>query len=109
MGYRKGYFKKDGTYVQGHFANKRSKTFSNKNNGCLLFFVALLLLGLPIACSDSSSSETTGKKAQNDCPTKTCGDFTAQAQAQAAFNSNKSCYKNLDSDGDGIACENLSK
>lgn len=102
MGYRKGYFKKDGTYVQGHFANNRSKSFSNKNNGCLLLFMALLLLGLPIACSDSSSSDA-------NCPTKTCGDFPNQAKAQEAFNSNKSCYKNLDSDGDGIACENLSK
>ncbi|KLT69807.1 calcium-binding protein [Flavobacterium sp. ABG] len=62
-----------------------------------------------MACSDSSSSEKTDTTAKNNCPTKTCGDFTTQAQAQATFNSNKSCYKNLDADGDGIACENLSK
>ncbi|MEO8533224.1 MAG: excalibur calcium-binding domain-containing protein, partial [Flavobacterium sp.] len=98
MGYRKGYFRKDGTYVQAHYANNRSKSFSNKNNGCFLLFSALLFLGLAISCSDSSSETT-------DCPTKTCGDFSSQSAAQSTYNSNKSCYKNLDADGDGIACE----
>jgi hypothetical protein len=106
MGYRKGYFRKDGTYVQGHYANNRSKFSSNKN-GCVLLFLALLLLALPVSCSDSS--ETIETKTQSNCPTKTCGDFTSQAQAQSTFESNKSCYKNLDADGDGKACETLSK
>ncbi|RUT71338.1 hypothetical protein D0817_05535 [Flavobacterium cupreum] len=104
MGYRKGYYKKDGTYVQGHYANNRSKSFSNKNNGCLVLLLAALLLALPISCSDSSSSSE-----PTTCPTKTCGDFSSQSAAQSTYNSNKSCYKNLDADGDGIACENLSK
>lgn len=42
-----------------------------------------------------------------DCPKKTCSDFRTQPEAQAAFNSDPDCYKNLDSDGDGIPCESL--
>jgi hypothetical protein len=80
--------------------------------------IALLTLtGIIISCSDSgdsgetTSSSTSGTNSNSgpnsNCPTKTCGDFSTRAQAQAAYNSNKSCYKNLDADGDGIACENL--
>ncbi|PWB25195.1 calcium-binding protein [Flavobacterium sp. HTF] len=71
------------------------------------FFLAILLLGLIISCSESSDSADISSS--SNCPTKTCGDFKSQSQAQSAYDSNKSCYKNLDSDGDGIACENLSK
>lgn len=108
MGYRKGYYRKDGTYVQGHFANNRSK-FSNKNNGCLLLILFFIAFSSMVSCSESSESteKTTNSGSSSNCPTKTCGDFATRAQAQAAYNSNKSCYKNLDSDGDGIACENL--
>ncbi|MFD1602590.1 excalibur calcium-binding domain-containing protein [Flavobacterium artemisiae] len=60
----------------------------------------LAIIAFAVSCSDSG-------EAKSDCPTKTCGDFTSQAQAQATFESNKSCYKNLDSDGDGKACESL--
>ncbi|WP_417939879.1 excalibur calcium-binding domain-containing protein [Flavobacterium sp. RS13.1] len=60
-----------------------------------LLFSILAIFILVISCSESDS----------DCPTKTCGDFATHAEAQAAFNSNRSCYKNLDADGDGIACE----
>ncbi|WP_276381586.1 excalibur calcium-binding domain-containing protein [Flavobacterium sp. H4147] len=95
MGYRRGYYRKDGTYVQGHFANNRSK-FSNKNNGCILIILVFIAFSSMISCSESS-----------DCPTKTCGDFSTQAQAQATYDSNRSCYKNLDADGDGKACESL--
>lgn len=62
-------------------------------------FIAIVLLRLAISCSESSDS--------TDCPTKTCGDFSSHSAAQSTYDSNKSCYKNLDSDGDGIACENL--
>ena len=99
MGYRKGYYRKDGTYVQGHFANNRSK-FSNKNNGCMLLILAFIAFSSIISCSESSSSES-------NCPTKTCGDFKTQTDAQATYNSNKECYKNLDRDGNGKACESL--
>lgn len=68
-------------------------------------FLAILILGLIISCSESS--DAADKASSSNCPTKTCGDFTSQAQAQSTYNSNKSCYKNLDSDNDGIACENL--
>ena len=73
-------------------------------------FIAILLLRLAISCSESSDSGETPSNAGgsgSNCPTKTCGDFSTRAAAQATYNSNKSCYKNLDSDSDGIACENL--
>lgn len=57
----------------------------------------LLLLTL-VACSDNDSAP---------CPKKTCSDFTTQAQAQAAYDQNRDCLKNLDADNDGVACENL--
>jgi hypothetical protein len=60
----------------------------------------LAIIAFVISCSDSGDTKS-------DCPTKTCGDFTSQAQAQATYNSNRTCYKNLDSDGDGKACETL--
>lgn len=120
MGYRKGYYRKDGTYVQGHFTNTRSKSYSNKNKGCMLLLLLTMTLGLGISCSDSdaTSDETTdisgstgstGNSSNSNCPTKTCPDFATQPQAQATFESNKSCYKNLDGDGNGLACESLPK
>ena len=39
MAYRKGYFRKDGTYVQGHFTNHRSK-----GNGCMLLLAPILFV-----------------------------------------------------------------
>lgn len=108
MGYRKGYYKKDGTYVQGHFANTRSRSYTKKNSGCILIFLLSVLIGSVISCSESSeTSGATSNTPSSNCPTKTCGDFSSQAAAQSAYNSNKTCYKNLDSDGDGTACENL--
>jgi len=41
------------------------------------------------------------------CPTGNCNDYQTQAQAQAAFDADKTCLKNLDVDGDGTACEEL--
>lgn len=75
----------------------------------------LVLTGIINSCSDSGDSGETSSGSNSgtsinsgsNCPTKTCGDFATRAQAQAAYNSNKSCYKNMDADGDGIACENL--
>lgn len=102
MGYRKGYYKKDGTYVQGHYTSTKSSSHSIKNNkGCLGIFLIIAFFGMAISCSEESN--------KRDCPSKNCSDFTTQAQAQSTYNSNKECYKNLDADNDGIACENLSK
>lgn len=78
-------------------------------------FLALTILGVIISCSESSDSvqensnpgSSSNSGSGSNCPTKTCGDFSSQSAAQSAYNSNKKCYKNLDSDGDGIACENL--
>jgi len=73
----------------------------------------LMLAGIIISCSDSGdSSEITsgsnsGSNSNSNCPTKTCDDFKTQAQAQATYNSNRTCYKNLDRDGNGKACESL--
>ena len=107
MGYRKGYYKKDGTYVQGYYTSTKPRSFSNKNNkGCIGIFLALTILGLVISCSEPSDKSESFNK--TDCPSKNCSDFSTQAQAQSTYNSNKSCYKNLDADNDGIACENLS-
>jgi hypothetical protein len=115
MGYRRGYYRKDGTYVQGHFANNRSKSFSKKNNGCILLILVFIVFSSIISCSESSDSTDntansgTGSNSgsNSNCPTKTCKDFARQAQAQAAYDSNKKCYKNLDGDGNGKACESL--
>jgi hypothetical protein len=110
MGYRKGYYRKDGTYVQGHFANTRSRSFSKKNSGYMLLILAFIAFTSTIACSESegvSEEIASESNSGSNCPTKTCGDFTTQAQAQATYDSNRSCYKNLDRDGNGKACESL--
>ncbi|MGN7812402.1 excalibur calcium-binding domain-containing protein [Flavobacterium sp. 22076] len=65
-----------------------------------LLFSLIVIIALAISCSDSADTKS-------DCPTKTCGDFKTQADAQATYNSNKECYKNLDANGDGKACESL--
>lgn len=109
MGYRKGYYRKDGTYVQGHYANNgRSRSFSSKGSkGCVLLFLTLISLVLTISCSETSDSGASNSGSSSNCPTKTCADFTSQAQAQATYDSNRNCYKNLDGDGNGKACESL--
>jgi len=106
MGYRKGYYRKDGTYVQGHYTNNRSK-FSSKNNGCMVLILAFIAFSSIISCSESESNNVSASDSNSNCPTKTCGDFKSQAEAQKTYESNKSCYKNLDADGDGKACESL--
>ncbi|MBE8726885.1 calcium-binding protein [Flavobacterium sp. KB82] len=75
----------------------------------MLLILAFMTFISTISCSESGGSEeiTSGSNSGSNCPTKTCGDFATRAQAQAAYNSNKSCYKNLDADGDGIVCESL--
>lgn len=95
MGYRKGYYRKDGTYVRGHYVNKSIwKVRKRKTNkGCLAQIIIVTLL-IAMSCEDSS-----------DCDSN-CSDFSSQAAAQAAFDANRSCLSNLDRDNDGIACEN---
>ncbi len=74
-----------------------------------VIFSLLAIFAFAISCSDSGDSAeiTSGSNSGSNCPTKTCKDFTSQAQAQATYDSNKSCYKNLDGDGNGKACESL--
>ena len=33
MSYRRGYYRKDGTYVQGHYVNSRSNLKQNRKKG----------------------------------------------------------------------------
>ena len=97
MSYRKGYYKKNGTYVQGHFVDKRKKiiTTKNKNSGCLGLIIFLFVVITSLACTNDGG-----------CPTKKCADFSTQDEAQATFETDKDCYSNLDRDKDNIACEN---
>lgn len=49
MAYRKGYYKKDGTYVQGHYSSHRPKADrSNNNAGCLAIFITLTSIILKV-------------------------------------------------------------
>ncbi len=99
MKYRRGYYKKDGTYVQGHFVNKGSKNFKRKNGkgGCLGLMVLFVMLLIVISCTSNDESP---------CDEKNCSDFSSQEEAQSTFESDRGCYSNLDRDNDGIACEN---
>lgn len=44
MAYRKGYYRKDGTYVEGHFTNHRSKKIVNKGKGCILLLAVFIAI-----------------------------------------------------------------
>ena len=55
----------------------------------------------------SSSVMLLGCEAEPGCPKMNCGDFASQGAAQSAYNGDRDCYKNLDRDKDGIACENM--
>lgn len=53
MGYRQGYYKKDGTYVQGHFySSSRKRPHSDKKSkkGCTIILL-LISLGFTIILS----------------------------------------------------------
>lgn len=87
MGYRRGYYKKDGTYVQGHFVNKRTRGFKSKSGkgGCLGLMMLFLMLVVFLSCTSDSESP---------CAKKNCSDFASQAEAQSTFDGNKTCYSN---------------
>ncbi len=55
----------------------------------------------------SGSAMLLGCESELGCPKMNCGDFASQGAAQSAYDGNRSCYKNLDRDNDGIACENM--
>ena len=58
MGYRKGYFRKDGTYVNGHFTRTRSKMkYNNNNKGCLIIFVLFIPFVFILSCNYPSPKE----------------------------------------------------
>ncbi len=97
MGYRRGYYKKDGTYVQGHYVSSGSGRKRNNRSGCAGILLVLIIFIIGMSCTDTS-----------DCESKTCSDFSTQPEAQLIFDRDRSCYENLDADDDGIACENLS-
>jgi hypothetical protein len=62
--------------------------------------VYILILAVGLASFSSCS---------HPCKSKKCKDFKTQKEAQATYDSDKKCYKNLDKDGDGVACEDLPK
>lgn len=96
MSYRRGYYKKDGTYVQGHFVSKVKRNRKKTNNkGCLGILALLMITFFSFSCETDST-----------CQSRNCADFANQTEAQAAFDGNESCYSNLDRDNDNIACEN---
>lgn len=46
---------------------------------------------------------------ESPCPDSKCSDYRTQQEAQAAFDADPDCYRNLDADHDGMACEHLPK
>lgn len=94
---RKGYSIKTG--ISGLSYGKR---FS-KGKGCLMsvmLCVSIGALSLVMSCSEEDDNNS-------NCPTKRCSDFATQSEAQSTFDGNRECYKNLDTDNDNLACENL--
>ncbi|MFN8256942.1 MAG: excalibur calcium-binding domain-containing protein [Bacteroidales bacterium] len=63
-------------------------------------FIYILLFCLAIAACGGNAKP---------CKSKKCKDFKTQQEAQKAYDSDKDCYKNLDKDNDGVACEDLPK
>lgn len=87
MSYRKGYYKKDGTYVQGHFVNKsvkRKKSKIGSKGGCL-GFILLSITTVIISYTNDSN-----------CASKNCSGFSTQVEAQSTFDSDRNCYLNFE-------------
>lgn len=63
-----------------------------------IVLMAILAMGLTYCTCGSSP-----------CEKKNCDDFKTQKEAQKAYESDKDCYRNLDKDKDGVACESLPK
>jgi len=66
----------------------------------IIIYLSLLIL---FSCSKKEEPST----AAPDCVPSRCSDYNSQSSAQAAFNSNPDCKKNLDADKDGTACEEV--
>ncbi|UOX34320.1 excalibur calcium-binding domain-containing protein [Flavobacterium sediminilitoris] len=98
----KKYYDQENKVINTHF-NSTVKN-NNFNSSYFLLIAICIMLFSFTSCSESSDSD---EVIVSNCPTKNCSDFSTQSQAQSTFNSNRNCYKNLDADGDGIACENL--
>tara|TARA_R110002020_G_scaffold383407_1_gene594039 strand:+ start:1209 stop:1505 length:297 start_codon:yes stop_codon:yes gene_type:complete len=97
MGYRKGYYRKDGTYVQGHYTNRTSSKLKSKSKkGCSFLLIAVLMVLSIEACTPDGG-----------CSSKKCYDFNSQSEAQAAFNGSSTCLENLEADDDRTAYEKL--
>lgn len=63
-----------------------------------LFFIVLVIA--LVSCKRKGDNEKV-------CPDYNCSDFTYQEQAQAKYNEDPNCHKDLDADKDGIPCESL--
>ena len=78
MSYRRGYYRKDGTYVQGHFVSSKSKrktVKSNKNKGCTTAILISLFFVFLISCVEEGE----------ECESKKCSDFSTLSKAQRTF------------------------
>ena len=71
-----------------------------------LFLPAVFISLFLFSCS-SEDTAVTPTTPITTCIERTCGDFSTQPEAQAAFDADPTCYDDLDRDGDGIACESL--
>lgn len=65
------------------------------------------MLNLALIASLAWSCGSSDGISEKVCPKTTCSNYLNQQAAQDRFDSDPECYKNLDSDGDGIACADL--
>ncbi len=85
----------------------------NKRIRLLLIVVKAFSLLLFTSCSDSDNKEndiseiqtTNSPSIVDDCQKTNCANYNSMMEAQAAFDADPECRKNLDHDGDGKACE----
>jgi hypothetical protein len=69
-------------------------------NKKIAFVFVTVLASTFLCCSGGNDDEK-----EIDCIKTNCADYTSQASAQAAFDSDPECHTDLDQDNDQIACE----
>ena len=101
MSYRRGYYKKDGTYVKGHYVSKNTKKAiqSKKKQGCVPILTIFLAIFCILSCEETKSG----------CDKKQCVELNIQSEVQFFFNDNLNCCRYLDKENDNIPYKNLPK
>ncbi len=81
-----------------------------KNLSVKIIFASLF--AVIISCSSGETDDTSPNNdiennslTSDDCQKTNCSNYNSQAEAQIAFDLDPECRKNLDHDGDGVACE----